>query len=72
MFKAKFVVEIVEQGTDYEHIHAYPVMTGSEENKSFAKWTPGGSLDLFISEGTTAKGQLVKGQEFYMDITPID
>ena len=71
MFRAKFVCEHLDQQEGQQHVTAYAVINGSEENKSFAKFTPGGNLSLFISEDTQAYGQLVPGQEFYVDITTI-
>ena len=52
-----------------EMVEATPVISGSEENKSFSKWTPSGKLELNITDETPAYGQLKAGDEFYMDIT---
>lgn len=71
MIKAKFVVESVTQLVGQQIIEAKPVVNGSEENKSFSKWTPGGILKLWITNETPAYEQLKPGQEFLMEINPI-
>lgn len=70
--RAKFqCIDIVDQ-SDYEQkaVRFSPVMTGSEENKSFAKYTPAGNLDLTISYETEASDAFEVGKEYYLDITP--
>lgn len=70
--RAKFKVESKEPGVSGGGftITARPVIGGSTENDSFYKWTPSGQLTLStINE--TAAAQLEVGQEFYLDITPI-
>lgn len=71
--RAKFRVESKNPvtGGDGDTIVARPVVGGSPENDSFYKWTPGGELVLStINEQASA--QLAVGQEFYLDITPIE
>jgi len=46
-----------------------PVIDGSDENKSFYKYTPGGRIDLQVVNPAAA-GQFSPGQEFYVDFTP--
>lgn len=46
-----------------------PVMSGSPENETFWKYTPGGSICLSISESSAAE-QFVQGGEYYVDFTP--
>jgi hypothetical protein len=46
-----------------------PVISGSEENKSFSKYTPSGSLELNISYETEASNAFEVGSEYYLDIT---
>lgn len=72
MIKAKFVVNSVTGLVGQQIVEASPVTTGSVENKSFSKWTPGGNLKLWITDETLAYDQLKPGQEFYLDITPIE
>ena len=72
MIKAKFKVQSVTQFEGSQLISAQPVTTGSEENKSFSRWTPSGKLEMTINDGTRAFDALKPGQEFYMEITPIE
>lgn len=46
-----------------------PVTTGSEENKSFFKYTPGGQFQLNLTQAETAE-KFVVGNEYYVDFTP--
>ena len=44
-----------------------PVVSGSEENKNFWKYTPSGKLELtWLNPNVEFK----PGQEYYLDITP--
>jgi len=45
------------------------VCDGSEENKTFAKYTPCASVNMTI-DNPTAQGQFQKGKEYYVDFTP--
>lgn len=71
MIRAKFQVESVLQQKGTQVVTARPVMGGSDENKSFSKWTPSGKLEMQITDETPAFDMLKPGQEFYMDLTPI-
>ncbi len=44
------------------------VTSGSEENKSFSKYTPSGLLELNISDETPAVDFFQPGEEYYLDI----
>lgn len=44
-----------------------PVTTGSEENKSFYRWTPSGSIE-FSSINQSALDALPLGAEVYIDL----
>jgi hypothetical protein len=46
-----------------------PVVSGSEENKSFNDHTPGGSLYLHIASEKPAQELFEAGKEYYLDIT---
>jgi hypothetical protein len=48
------------------------VTSGSEENKSFAKYTPSGGASLSIDAGTPASDAFKQGQEFYLDFIPVE
>lgn len=47
-----------------------PVTSGSEENKAFYKWTPGGRFE-FSSINQAAVDQFAIGGEYYVDITAV-
>lgn len=75
--RAKMYVNKIEQlmhGT--EIIHMTPVVAksypndGTDENNTFAKWTPSGSLQLNITN-TELIGTFKTGTEFYIDFTPV-
>lgn len=42
---------------------------GSDENNTFAKWTPSAELKMSITNPALI-GQFTEGQEFYVDFTP--
>lgn len=67
--RAKFEVQTVTKSTGQEVVRLTPVISGSEENKSFAKFTPGGSLELYVNN-PDAYGFFEPGKAFYLDITP--
>lgn len=70
--RAKFRVHSVEQHSDEgQTVKLHPVYSGSEENKSFSKWTPSGELSMSITN-PAALGFFAEGQEYYLDITPAD
>lgn len=72
--RAKFQCLVVEEQPDYQQkkVSFVAVTEGSEENKSFAKYTPAGSLELFVSDGTPASEFFEQGKEYYFDITSVD
>lgn len=45
------------------------VTDGSEENKSFAKYTPNGQLSMSISPETTAFDFFLEGKEYCLNIS---
>jgi hypothetical protein len=40
------------------------VVSGSEENKSFCRWTPSANLEMFISNETPAGDYFEEGKEY--------
>lgn len=46
-----------------------PVIDGSDENKSFAKYTPAAGAYLNISYETPASDFFEEGKEYYLDFT---
>lgn len=66
--RAKFVVSTVTKQVGQEQVTLCAVTSGSEENKSFAKYTPSGVLNLTIDNPATV-GFFEPGREYYLDIT---
>ena len=71
--RAKFVCICVENQPIYEQIVVSfsAVTSGSEENKSFAKYTLCGNLQILISYETEASNAFKQGNEYYLDISPV-
>lgn len=71
---AKFECISVSDDSELEvkSVALWPVTDGSEENKSFSKYTPSGSLNLVISYDTPACEFFKEGKEYYLDITEYD
>jgi hypothetical protein len=69
--RAKFVCDGIQDNPECESksISFSPVTTGSEENKSFSKYTPSGSVHLNISYETEASNFFEGGKEYYLDFT---
>jgi hypothetical protein len=67
--RAKFRVESVTRTTSGSTINMQPVISGSPENESFYRYTPGGSLLLSTVNEEAAK-QFEPGREYYLDFTP--
>ncbi|RJP48802.1 MAG: hypothetical protein C4586_08290 [Anaerolineaceae bacterium] len=49
-------------------IDGYPE-DGSDENNTFARWTPSAELKMSITNPALI-GKFTEGQEFYVDFTP--
>lgn len=67
MVRCKFKCEWVKDGT----VQMRPVSSGSPENESFFKYTPGGNF-LLSTVNENAIAQFREGQEYYIDIHPAD
>lgn len=67
--RSKFVCVSVEDQPTYEQkvVSFSPVVSGSEENKSFAKYTPGGNAQLIISYETEASDFFESGKSYFLD-----
>ncbi len=77
--RAKMKVTVVEKHSDlYEQLRFSAVSKsdgypddGSDENNTFAKWTPIAELTMSITNPDLI-GKFIEGQEFYVDFTPVD
>lgn len=58
-------------GEEYGSVTLVPITSGSDENKEFYKWTPGGRLE-FGTVNQKALDYLKLGSEVYIDITVIE
>lgn len=64
MVRCKFKCESVQNG----NVSLRPVTSGSPENESFYKWTPGGHLLLStINEAAVEQSRV--GEEYFLDIS---
>jgi hypothetical protein len=69
--RAKFVCDGIVDHPEYGQkvVSFTPVIGGSEENKSFAKYTPAGNACLNISYETEAANFFEKNKEYYLDFS---
>lgn len=69
--RAKFECVGIEDQPEFESksVSFSPVIDGSEENKSFSKYTPSGNLHLQISYDTEASNAFEVGKEYYLDFS---
>lgn len=77
--RAKMVITAVEKGEDGSEMlsmravcrdDAYPD-DGSDENNTFAKFTPMASLNMVINNPALT-GKFSEGDAFYIDFTKVD
>lgn len=78
--RAKMVVESVEHVSDqHENLNfravgkndgPYPA-DGSDENNSFARWTPTANLSMSVTNPELI-GKFEAGQQYYVDFTPAE
>ena len=68
--KAKLVVVSVTPSEGEQKIVKFLAVTsGSEENKSFSRWTPSANLEMIISNETPAGEFFEEGSEYYLDFS---
>jgi hypothetical protein len=69
--RTKFLCIKVEDQPIHEmkNVSFMAVVEGSEENKSFSKYTPSGNLNLDISYETQASNFFEEGKEYFLDIS---
>ena len=63
--RAKFCCHFIQKADDNSHctIHVSPVTTDTPENKTWSKYTPGGLLQMHISN-PAAFSQFEQGKEY--------
>lgn len=68
--RAKFVVSGItpDDNGEGKHVTLMAVTSGSEENKSFAKYTPSGQIELYVDNPDAA----FEEGEYYIDFTKVD
>lgn len=69
--RAKFQCQSVTKSVGQESIKMTPVLSDSEANKSFSKYTPCGAVDLTITN-PDAFGFYEPGRAYFVDFTPAD
>ena len=73
MVRAKFVCKLItpiqRDRADTQSVELEPVIDGSEENKTFFKYTPGGKIRLDVMNEEAVK-QFEVGKEYFVDFTP--
>lgn len=68
--RAKFTcIGVSLDAYENKNVSFLPVVSGSEENKSFSKYTPSGSLQLNISPETSAYDYFEQDKEYYLDLS---
>ncbi|WP_312750577.1 hypothetical protein [Epilithonimonas hominis] len=66
--KAKFKCESVTNFETAKEVNLSPVLQGSDENKSFSKYTPSGRLSMRIDNETEAGEYFKPGEEYYLTL----
>lgn len=66
--RAKFKCETVTLNQAGAVVTLFPVTSGSKENESFFKWTPGGKIEL-ATINKDAVPMFVPGKEYYVDFS---
>lgn len=69
--RAKFRVDCISDYGDSGEVILSAVTSGSEENKSFWKFTPSGTIKMHIDNPIALK-QFKPQQEVYVDFTVIE
>lgn len=69
--RAKFSVQSVLHSVSGATVTLTPVVSGSKENESFYKYTPGGKIEL-STVNPEAAAQFSPGKEFYIDFSPAE
>jgi len=66
--RAKFNCHFINQEDEEVHtINMMAVVEGSDENKQFSKYTPGGNISMLIDADCEARKLFIEGQDYYID-----
>lgn len=69
---AKFKVgSVTDYGNANHEVHLSPVVSGSEENKSFSMYTPSGKIEMLINNPETI-GFFEAGSEYFVEFKKVD
>lgn len=67
--RCKVYCSYKQEANEGVHLHFTPVVEGSEENKQFFRWTPGGQV-MFYTVNKEAAAKFEHGKQYYVDFTP--
>jgi hypothetical protein len=70
--RAKFIVQSIARTTSGHQVMLTPVTSGSEENQSFYKYTPSGSINLTTINDAAMEAFGNPGDAFYVDFTKVE
>lgn len=70
--RCKFQVEkVTKYSGNFEQVTLNAVYGGTAENESFAQATPGGKLEITVSNPAVI-GKIVPGAYYYLDLIPTE
>ena len=68
--RAKFQCQSIKENFYHQkEVELNAVVTGSDENKSFSKFTPVGKMTMTVTPETEAVNFFEVGKEYYLDIS---
>lgn len=67
--RAKFTVQSIARTLSGHSVILTPVTSGSDENKEFYKYTPGGRIELLTINDAAMAAFGEPGSTFYVDFT---
>lgn len=68
MMRCKVACNLKQPYEDGFYLSFYPVVEGSEENKEFFKYTPGGTVTFNVLNKAAAE-KFEVGKQYYVDFT---
>lgn len=71
--KAKFVCTSVKVNDEYQQTSvSFTAAIEGEENKTWSKYTPSGSISMLISHETEASKAFEQGKSYYLTFEPAE